>query len=267
MLITVISVFAFVKLTKIDYKIPPKDILKILGIGAIISFHWVTFFLAIKVSNVSITLAGLSTAAFFVSFIEPLFYKRKPVLYEIMLGAIVIVGIVLIMDVDDTSKLGLLIAMLSAFLSGTFSVMTGKIANKFDSSVITLYQMAGGVIMLSILMPFVLDEGEFGFPEKMDLIYLVILAVVCTAYTFIAIVKIMRTISAFTVVLTINLEPVYGIVMAFFIFGESETMSPKFYLGTMVILSTVFINSYLKGRNVKKKIEEVNENEKLKMKS
>jgi|LGOV01.1.fsa_nt_gb drug/metabolite transporter (DMT)-like permease len=253
---TVISIFAFLKIAKIDYRLKTKAILQLFGIGVIIAFHWSTFFLAIKVANVSIALAGLSTGAFFVSIIEPIINRKKPVLYEVLLGVVVIVGISLILDVEGNYKTGAMIALVSAFLSAFFSVFNGKIAHKWDASVITFYQMLGGVITLSLVIPFMSsDMVNFTVPTGMDLVYLIILATICTAYTFIAVVKIMKTLSAFTVVLTVNLEPVYGIIMAFFIFGESETMSPKFYIGTIVIVSTVFINSWLKGRKVKKSIE------------
>ena len=253
---TVITIFIFMKIVKINYKLEKKAILQLLGIGVIIAFHWATFFLAIKTSNVSITLAGLSTGAFFVSIIEPMLHNKKPVLYEIGLGIIIIIGIYLIMDVEGSYKTGIMVALLSAFLSALFSVFNGEIAHKWDASVITFYQMLGGVITLSIIIPFMnIDMVTFSIPTGIDLVYLIILATVCTAYTFIVIMKLMKSISAFTVVLTVNLEPVYGIIMAFFIFGESETMSPKFYIGTLVIVSTVFLNSWLKNRSMKKSIK------------
>lgn len=259
MFFTVISIYGFILLTKKSYKLEKKVILRLLGIGALIAFHWVTFFLAIKVANVSITLAGLSTSAFFVSIIEPIINRRKPVFYEMLLGIIVVIGIALILDVEGDLKKGLFIALVSASLSATFSVLTGKIAHRWDATVITFYQMIGGVLTLSLVLPFILpDIQSFPIPTGLDLILLIVLATICTAYTFIAVVKIMKTVSAFTVVLTINFEPIYGIVMAYFIFGESEAMSPKFYIGTVIIVSTVFINTYIKNRIMKKKISNSN---------
>ena len=253
---TVISIFAFMKIVKIDYRLNIKAILHLLGIGAIIAFHWTTFFLAIKISNISITLASLSTGAFFVSIVDPIINRKKPVLHEVLLGIIVIIGIYLIMDVEGDFRIGAMVALLSAFLASLFSVLSGKIAHRWNSTVITFYQMLGGVLTLSLVIPFLsTDMVNFTIPSGMDLFYLIILATICTAYTFIAVMKLMKSISAFTVVLTVNLEPVYGIIMAYFIFGESETMSPKFYIGTIVIVLTVFFNSWLKGRKVKKAIK------------
>jgi len=254
---TVISIFVFMKIVKIDFRLKKKEILHLLGIGAIIAVHWTTFFLAIKISNVSITLASLSTGAFFVSIIDPIINRRKPVFYEILLGVIVVIGIYMIMDVEGNYKIGAMVALVSSFLASTFSVLNSKIAHRWDSTVITFYQMLGGVLTLSLVIPFMgSDMVDFSIPSGMDLVYLIFLATVCTAYTFIVVMKLMKSMSAFTVVLTVNLEPVYGIIMAFFIFGESETMSAKFYLGTMVIISTVFINSWFKDRKLKKSIKE-----------
>ena len=253
---TVISIFAFMKIVKIDYRLNIKDILKLLGIGVIIAFHWTTFFLAIKISNISITLASLSTGAFFVSIVDPIINRKKPVLHEMLLGIVVFVGIFLIIDVEGNSRIGAMVALLSAFLASLFSVLSSKIAHKWNPTVITFYQMLGGFLTLSIVIPFMSsDMVNFTIPSGMDLFYLIILATICTAYTFIAVMKLMKSISAFTIVLTVNLEPIYGIIMAYFIFGESETMSLKFYLGTLVIISTVFLNSWLKGKKVKKSIE------------
>jgi len=242
---TVISIFIFLKIAKIDFRLNKKALLQLFGIGIIIAFHWSAFFIAIKVANVSVALAGLSTGAFFVSIIEPIIYRKKPVLYEIFLGLIVMVGIYLILDVEGDYRVGAFIAL--------FAVFNGMIAHKWDASVITFYQMIGGVVTLSIIIPFMSsDMIDFSIPTKEDLIYLIILATICTAYTFIAAVKILKTLSVFTVVLTVNLEPIYGIIMAYFIFGESETMSPKFYVGTLVIVSTVFLNSWLKNKKIRK---------------
>lgn len=253
---TVISIFAFMKLVKIDYKLEKKAILQLLGIGSLIAIHWCTFFYAIKIANISITLASLSTGAFFVSIIDPIINRRKPVFYEMLLGVIVIFGIYLILDVEGNYRTGAYIALFSSFMASLFSVFSSRIAHKWDSTVITFYQMLGGVLILTLVIPFMgSDMVNFTIPSGMDLVYLIILATVCTAYTFIAVMKLMKSLSAFTVVLTINLEPVYGIIMAYFIFGESETMSPKFYIGTLVIVSTVFLNSWIKGRILKKKIK------------
>ena len=252
---TVISIFAFMKIVKIDFRLEKKAILHLMGIGAIIAVHWSTFFLAIKISNISITLASMSTGAFFVSIVDPIIRKRKPVFYEMMLGVIVVLGIYLILDVEGDYRTGAYIALFSSFLASLFSVFSGRIAHRWDSTVITFYQMLGGVLTLSLVIPFMGDDMvNFTIPSGIDLVYLVILATICTAYTFIAVMKLMKFLSVFTVVLTVNLEPVYGIIMAYFIFGESETMSPRFYIGTLIIISTVFLNSWLKGRKVKKAI-------------
>ncbi|MCK5906920.1 MAG: EamA family transporter, partial [Flavobacteriales bacterium] len=187
---TVISIFAFMKIVKIDFRLEKKAILHLMGIGAIIAVHWSTFFLAIKISNISITLASLSTGAFFVSIVDPIINKRKPVLYEMLLGVIVVLGIYMILDVEGDYKTGVYIGLFSSFMASLFSVFSSRIAHRWDSTVITFYQMLGGVLILSIVIPFMgEDMVNFTIPSGMDFVYLVILATICTAYTFITIMK------------------------------------------------------------------------------
>lgn len=248
-LFTAISILFYMKVVKINHKISKKDVIKLLAIGIIIAVHWSTFYLAIKISNASITLAVLSTGAFFVSIIEPIAYRKKPVMHEMLLGIIVIIGVIIIMDVDENYKTGALVALLSTFISSLYSVITGKIAHKWNPSVSVFYQMIGAFLFLSIVIPFLNPKYvNFTIPTGMDLLYLIVLSTICTAYTFVILMRLMKTISAFTVVLTVNLEPIYGILMAYFIFTESETMSPKFYIGTIMIVLTVFLNTWIKRK-------------------
>jgi len=208
----------------------------------------------IKVSNVSIALATISTGAFFTAIIEPIWYKRKVIWYEIVFGVIVILGLLIIFNVETNYVYGILLALLSAFLAAIFSLMNGKLVQKENPAVISFYELGFGVVFLSI---YLLIKG--GFNESFfqlalnDWVYIAILASICTAYAFIASVDVMKYISPYTVMLTINLEPVYGIVLAFIIFGNSEQMNPLFYLGAAIILATVIANGILKNKGRLKK--------------
>lgn len=247
MLIAVILVFGYVKLLKIKLKVPTRQLLLFVLCGIIIAGHWITFFAAIKVSNVSVTLAVLSTGAFFASILEPIFYKRKIIVYEVLFGLLVIAGLYIIFKVETQYIQGILLSLSSAFLSALFSVINGKFAEKYNAATISFWELLSGVICVGI---FLLLSGQistsFFILSTKDWIYLAILASFCTAYAFIASIHVMKWIKPYTVMLTINLEPVYGIILALIVLGENEHMSPQFYYGALLILATVIINGYLK---------------------
>lgn len=220
--------------------------------GLIIALHWFTFFKAIKVSNVSVTLACLSTGAFFASFLEPVFFGKKIVWYEMLLGLMVILGLYLIFNVKGNYFYGILLALTSAFLSALFSIMNSKFVKSHSATVISFYELSGGVIFFSLLLLFTSKFSvEFFYLKLNDLIYLLILSSICTAYAFIASTAVMKHLSAYTVMLTINLEPIYGIILAVLIFDEKEKMGVEFYIGALVILFTVLLNIIIKT-NLKK---------------
>ena len=216
--------------------------------GIIIALHWLTFYQAIKVSNVSITLACLSTGAFFASILEPIFYKRRVIWYELLFGIIVVVGLGIIFNVETKFKTGIYLAVTSAFLSALFSVINGKYAKEYDPNVISLYELSSGVFFLSIYLFFAGSFTPAFFSLSVnDLIWLFLLSSICTAYAFSASVKVMKFLSPFTVMLTINLEPIYGIILALLIFKDGEEMSPLFYVGALIILATVIANGIVKS--------------------
>lgn len=249
MLIAVGFVLIFMIWKKVDFKVSPKILLRLITLGIIIALHWLTFFKAIKVSNVSVTLACLSTGAFFTAFLEPIFHKRKIIFYEILLGVIVVAGLFMIFQSNTLYIEGIILALISAFLSALFSVVNSNLAKHLPASTISFYELASGVVFISIFL-----LATAGFDEKFfhltfnDWKYLLILSSVCTAYAFIASVKVMKYISPYTVMLTINLEPIYGIILALLIFGEKEHMGSHFYFGAGIILLTVLANGYLKMR-------------------
>ena len=230
--------------------------------GCVIAAHWLTFFGGIKVSNVSITLAMLSTGAFFTSILEPIFYKRRVIPYEILFGIIVMIGLYIIFRVETDHVLGILLALTSAFLSAVFSLINGKLAKREDAAVISFYELLTGTLAITVFLLFstFFREAGTGFSAEFfqlsgsDWLYLLILASICTAYAFIASVAVMKHLSPYTVMLTINLEPVYGILLAFMVFGSEEKMSPAFYYGALLILTTVILNGILKTRRKIRKV-------------
>lgn len=218
-----------------------------LGVGFIIAAHWITFFQAIKISNVSVTLACLSSASLFTAILEPIIFKRKFDPAEILFGSMVVIGLVMIFSFESEYKAGILMALFSSFLASLFTVINGRFIEKDNPYRISLVEMIGGVIGISLWLFF---SGKMGpdlwnIPSS-DWIWIILLGSICTAFAFVASVKVMEELTPFTVSLTINLEPVYGIVLAFFIFGSSEEMTLGFYGGTVLILAALYLNAMKK---------------------
>ncbi|XMO86936.1 DMT family transporter [Algibacter sp. AS12] len=249
MVMATVLIFIYVLLVKVKLKITLKSFLSLFVAGVIIALHWITFFGAIDASNISITLAMFSTGAFFASLIEPIIYKRSIIWYEILFGVIVILGVFIITQSEIKYLTGIVLGILSAFLSSLFAVLNGHFLKKHSATVISFYEFISGVAFISIYIS-LFGEGftkDFFILSLSDFWSLFILASVCTAYAFIASVYIMKSISPYTVVLTYNLEPVYGIAMAFILFPETEKMSTSFYYGALVIISVVLLNGILKN--------------------
>ncbi|ASO08292.1 DMT family transporter [Arenibacter algicola] len=254
MLLASLIILAYILIRKFQLKVSPKTLLMLILGGIVVSLHWVTFFMAIKVSNVSIALATMSTGAFFTALLEPFWYGRKMVGYELVFGLIVMLGLYIMFRVETGFLNGILLALVSSFLSATFSLINGKLTQEQRPSIISFYELGSGVLFLSIYLVFSgsFDQKFFQLSVN-DWMYIFILASICTAYAFIASVKILKYISPYTVMLTINLEPVYGIILAFLLLGESEKLNPLFYVGALLILTTVVANGILKNRKKLKK--------------
>ena len=249
MTIAGVLMFLFIKFKKMSLKVPLKAVIRFSIAGVIIALHWITFFAAIKASNISITLAMFSTGAFFASLIEPLFYKRKIIGYEIIFGFIVIAGVVLITQTELQYLLGIALGISSALFSTLFAVLNGQFVKNYKASVISFYEFVSGVLFMSIFIAFTGDGFDASYFQlsSSDWICLFILASICTAYAFIASIHVMKHITPYTLVLTYNLEPIYGIVLAVILFPQTETMRPLFYIGAALIISTVLLNAVFKN--------------------
>ena len=250
MLFAALFLAFYIFFSKKSFRIPWDSLLKLTLVGLLIALHWIFFFHAIHVSNVSITLSVFSLGAFLASLLEPLFYGRKVLWYEVFFGLVIIVALAVIMQVEVAYFEGMLFAFVSITLGVLFTLFNGKLIQKHDSAVITFYEFLAGVFFIS---------GYFILENKFTLAFftisinnwllLFVLSSVCTAYAFTASVNVMKQLSPYTVMLTTNLEPVYGIILAYFIIGEKEKMSPLFYVGAVVIILTVILNGILKHRH------------------
>lgn len=235
---------------KKSFYLDKRGVFKFFYTGVIIATHWVFFFKAIKVSNVSVALVTMSTGAFFTSLIEPLFFKRKVRALEMVLGLLVILGLYIIFNFESQYKLGIIYALISSFLGSLFAVLNGLFVKKYDENRISLYQLLFGALMVGVYLLLTGDLSASFFKLSVnDWFYLVILSSVCTAYAFIVSVKVMKYLSPYTVMLTINLEPIYAIILALFIFGDKERMKPEFYLGAFIVLGVVLLNGIIKNRH------------------
>ena len=237
----------FIVFKKKSFRVPIKSLLKLIFVGLLIALHWITFFKAIHVSNVSITLSVFSLGAFFASLLEPIFYGRKVLWYEVFFGLIIIAGLALIMKVEVNYLDGMLYALGSIILGVLFTLMNGKLIENHDPSVISFYEFMAGVFFITVYFLFQQKfTVDFFILTTNNWILILILASVCTAYAFTASVKVMQKLSPYTVMLTTNLEPVYGIVLAYFILGGKEKMSFEFYIGAVIIVITVILNGVIK---------------------
>jgi drug/metabolite transporter (DMT)-like permease len=247
------SLAVYLVLMKKSFKMKRIGILKTIGVGFIIAAHWVFFFEAIKQSNVSIALAATATGSLFTALLEPIFFKRKLHFYELLLGSIVILGLYFIFQFETDNSVGIWLGVLAAFLASLFTVMNGQLITQYDSTRISFYELGGGVIAITLYFLIFSPSSLPNFQlSTADWLWMLILAIVCTAFAFVASVKVMEELTPFTVSLSINLEPIYGILLALLIFGESEKMSPGFYIGTSLILCSLFLNVWIKRRLKKK---------------
>lgn len=230
-----------------------KSLAKMLALGSALALHWLTFFGAIKVSNVSVTLSVMATGAFFAAFLEPLIYGRPMNWREVVLGLFAVFGLGIIFHASTHYLLGIVLALVSAFLSALFSVFNGRLVQENSATTISFFELLFGVLGISVYL-LINDTFSVSFFKlsSSDWIYLLMLSTICTAYAFIASVNLMKWLTPFTLMLTINLEPIYGILLALLVFGDAEYMSGTFYLGAAIILGTVLINAYFKAAGRRK---------------
>ena len=218
----------------------------LIGIGGIIALHWVFFYGSVKYANISVSLVCFSAIGFFTSLLDPLFSKRKIIIPEIILGLMVMLGIYLIFHFDEKYRLGILFGVVSSFFASIFPILNKKIISKYDPETISFYELGGGWFCLNLFVPIYLlfiPEVRL-FPNVSDLSWLIILSLFCTVLAFNLSVRSLKFISPFTVNLSYNLEPIYGILLAFLVYNENKYLGYSFYLGFAIIFITVVIQSW-----------------------
>ena len=230
-----------------------KGLWKTLLTGILVALHWIAFFEAIQQSNVSVTLATMSATALFVALLNPFFSKVKFLFYEIVLGLAAVGGLLLIFGFESQYKWGIILALASSALAALFTVINAELVKVQSSLAISTWEMLAGAVVVFAYIG--LTKGisvEFFTVSAEDWLWLILLGVVATAFAFVVSVEVMKALSPFTVAISVNLEPVYSIILALVIFGAEEQMSPGFYIGALIILLTIVINAWLKKRSVKR---------------
>lgn len=224
-----------------------RDIAAITGVGAIAALHWVTFYGSIKYANVSVALVCFSAIGFFTAIMEPLIVRKRINWTELMLGLIAIAGISLIFHFDPQYKTGIIVGLLSALLGSIFPILNRQLLQKHSPETVTLYELSGGFLFLTVLLPFYLQyfPADHILPTLSDLGWLLVLAWFCTVWAFHLSMNALRKISAFTVNLTYNLEPLYGIALAFVVYREDKLLTGTFYIGLLFIVISVMLQTWL----------------------
>lgn len=235
------------------FKVTVGQLINLILIGFIVALHWVAFFEAGRVSNVSVSLVGFATNSLWTAILEPVFNRCTIKKFELLLGLIVIFGLYIIFSFDFQYPLGLTLGVLAGFTSAIFSIFNSRMVRSIPPLTISFYEMAGAFIGLCLLLPmyqitWAPNESLYLVPTAMDWLYMVTLAGACSVYAYSAAIELMKKVGVFLIQLTLNLEPVYGIIMAVIIFGAEEKMGLNFYLGTLIILSAVLVYPFLKRR-------------------
>jgi len=235
-----------------------KSFLKIAGVGLFVVLHWMTFYKSIQLSTASLGILCLSTATLHVTWLEPIIMKRKFSWIEFLLGSLVIYGIYFVSsDFDANDKEALIYGLLSALFAALFSVFNAKLAQDTPSYQITFYEMVSALVFLTIVLIFQGDfTAELFQMTLSDFLWLLFLGIMCTSFAFLATIEVVKRLGAFTVSLSINLEPVYTILLAIAILNEDEMLGSHFYIGSAVIVVVVIANAvikyYLKAKASKK---------------
>lgn len=251
-LIAVATLCLYMLVTRTPFNLAKKDIFKLFGVGSLVALHWIAFFGSIKITNnVSIALACLASGTIFAAILEPIFFKSKISMLEVIIGIVIICAILLIIKVEYQYLTGIIVGLVSAFLSSLFTVFNKKLSNNYHPITMSFYELLGGLVLLSIYIA-IAEPATFEFNLVFtDWLWLLILGTICTAFAFWATNKVLSKLSAYNVVLAVNLEPIYTFLLAAWIFHEHEQLTPTFYVGAFLILFTVGVYSYLKFKRYK----------------
>ncbi|MCL2290170.1 MAG: DMT family transporter [Bacteroidetes bacterium] len=256
LMLTIPIIYVVILFRKESLKIDKQTLLRYLGIGVIIGLHWLTFFHSIKVSNVSVALSCFASSSLFAGILEPLIEKKRIRKLEIFSSVIVLIALCVMLGFEIKYWQGALFGVLAAFLAALFTVLNKQLAETKALLTLSLYELVGALIPIVVVLGvsiffvgaqnFVPLQNAWQMPTISDFGWLLLLASICTAYPFVAVIKLLRSLTAFTVSLAVNFEPIYSIIFAYLIFGESERMTPVFYAGLCVVFGVVFLYPVLK---------------------
>jgi drug/metabolite transporter (DMT)-like permease len=240
-LIAFVSLFLYFKINKTVFRVSGKTFRQLFFTGALVGGHWILFFASIKVSNVPVTLVCLSSITLFTAIFEPLINKKRVSKLEIIAGLLIISGICLIFKFETQYTKGIILALTSAVFASLFSIINSKQVKKYEAPIIAFYELMGALFWASLYLLFTHGFDHSMLLKNSDIGYLLLLGTICTSLAYVAGVAVMRELSAFRVALITNLEPVYGILMSFAFFGDMNKMTIGFWIGAVIILSTIFL--------------------------
>jgi drug/metabolite transporter (DMT)-like permease len=240
-------------IVKGSFVVSPSDFIKISLTGSIVAIHWITFFISGRISNPSTSLVGFATCSFWAALIEPIAKRKKIQTLEVGLGIVVLIGLILIFSFNFDYAFGLFLGIISGLTAAIFSVVNSKIAARVSAQTITLYEMIGAcatvVLFFPIYREYVTEDHQLHLtPTAMDWVYIGTMAIACSVYAYTVMINLSKKLSVFFIQLALNLEPVYGILIALFVFGQQEVMGWNFYAGTLIILSAVGLFPLIKSR-------------------
>ncbi len=250
---------ALMLVRRTSFHVSGNDLIKLLLTGSIVAVHWLTFFVSGRISNPSTSLVGFATCSLWAAFLEPLVKRQRIQGLEVALGVVVVIGLYIIFSFDFQYPLGLFFGILSGITVAIFAVINSVLVRRISSATITFYEMLGAAITIVLFFPWYRDhltpDGKLHLaPPPIDWLWIGILAFVCSVYAYAVAIELMKRLSVFFIQLSLNLEPVYGILLALLVFGDREVMGPSFYVGTAVILGAVLsypiLKSKLTGRSV-----------------
>ncbi len=244
--ISAITMWILFGLMKRLQKISRADMIKVLGVGFIAALHWVGFFGSIKFANISVALVCFSAVGFFTAVFEPMIVRRKFSVVELLLGLLVMAGIYIIFHFDPEYKKGIIIGIISAMLGALFPIFNRVLLQRMNTETLITYELSGGLLSLTLLLPiyFQFSPATYYIPNASDWGWLLVLAWVCSVWAFQLSANALKKISAFTVNLSYNLEPVYGILLAFLVYQENKHLDWSFYVGLFLIILAVVLQTY-----------------------
>ncbi|WP_341226069.1 DMT family transporter [uncultured Arcticibacterium sp.] len=241
-------VFGILYLIKTQTRINKIEALKLMGVGAILGVHWFCFFGSARLATVSLGLVTMSTTAFFTSIIEPISQKKSIQMKELILGLLVVFGMGIIFQFEQEHALAILVGLIGAILASIYSVANVHFTKKFKPITINFFQLSGAYLISLLVIVFRLNTGAIEIASinftKIDALYLIILSLLCTVLPYLELVRLLKTLSAFSVNLVINMEPIYGIILAWLVFGAEEKMTSGFYVGSGLIILSLILNHY-----------------------